>query len=197
MYPKSIQNLINNFQKLPGIGPKQAAKFAFRVLGMDQTELDLFSHDLKEIKKKTSVCKNCLIVYERDRDNLCPICRDEKRNQKYICVVETQRDAYSIENSRIFEGVYHVLGERVSLKGGEMSSLAIKPLEERLRKMDKAEVILAMSATTGGQSAALYLERALRPLNKKITRLGRGLSSGIEIEYADKDTLVDAFQNRR
>lgn len=198
MYPKPIQKLIDHFQKLPGIGPKQGAKFAFRVLSMSEEEADLFAHDLKNVKTEIAQCRQCRLSYQKDGGPLCPICRDPSRDQKLVCVVETDRDAWTIEAVRAFGGVYHVLGERVSLSANSLSPALTKPLENRVKKLPPgAEVVLAMNATAEGQMAALWLERALEPIKKKITRLGRGFSSGIEIEYADRDTLVDAFKNRR
>lgn len=198
MYPEPIQRLIRHFQKLPGIGPKQGAKFAFRAIRMVQDELDSFAQDLKEIRRETASCSRCHLSYAQDGSKLCPICRNKTRNQQYICVVETERDAYTIEKTRTFTGVYHVLGEKLSLASNSLPAPALGSLKSRLKKLpEKTEVVLAMNATADGQAAALWLERALEPLKIKITRLGRGLSSGIEIEYADKDTLIDAFRNRK
>jgi len=197
MYPKPIERLINHFQKLPGIGPKQGAKFAFKTLSMDSQEVGFFAEDLKNILTSTAKCTDCRIIYEADGGKLCPICNNKGRNRQYICVVETDRDAYTIEQSQAFNGVYHVLGEKISFSGESLSPSFLRPLEKRVSVIKDAEIVIAMNATPEGQTAALWLQRALEPITKKVTRLGRGLSSGIEIEYADKDTLVDAFQNRK
>ena len=197
MYPRPIQKLISEFQKLPGIGPKQAAKFAFRVLRMNDNELEQFSRILGTIKDETHLCAQCGLTFEDDGASLCPICRNPERNQNVIAVVETERDAYTIEKSQAFGGVYHILGAQISLAGDSLDSPTIRRLQNRLAKKENPEVILAMSATTDGGATSLFLERALTSLEIKISRLGRGLSSGIEIEYADKDTLVDAFRNRK
>jgi len=197
MYPRPIQKLIEQFQRLPGIGPKQAAKFAFKVLRMNDKELALFSHILGTIKKETHLCAQCSLTFEDDGSSLCPICRNPERKQVVIAVVETEQDAYTIEKSQAFNGVYHILGTRISLAADSLDTPALTRLQNRLAKLEGPEVILAMNATTDGGATALFLERSLKPLGVKISRLARGFSSGTEIEYADKDTLIDAFRNRR
>ena len=197
MYPKPIQKLISEFQKLPGVGPKQAAKFAFKVLRMSDSEVEEFARTLGSIKTETHVCAQCGLTFEDDGSSLCPICRNPERSNQTIAVVETERDAYTIEKSQAFSGVYHILGAPISLAADSLDSPTIQRLQARLSKLKNPEVILALSATTDGGATALFLERALGENNIKISRLGRGLSSGIEIEYADKDTLIDAFRNRR
>ncbi len=197
MFPKPIERLISHFQKLPGIGPKQGAKFAFRVLGMGKGEIDLFAHDLKNVKAEIARCRVCRLSYKKDDSTVCPICRDSNRDQKLVAIVETDRDAYTIESSGAFSGAYHVLGERVSLGATSLPKTIAGPLEERLAKLPPdAEVVLATNANVEGEATALWLERFLSPLKHKVTRLGRGLSSGIEVEYADRDTLVNAFKSR-
>jgi recombination protein RecR len=203
MYPRPIERLMRHFQRLPGIGPKQAARFAFRVLAMNDDEVDFFAQDLKNIKARTARCEQCRLTFESDpantdRGGLCPICKNPNRNQNLVCVVETERDAYTIEHSNTFSGVYHVLGHRVSLRGEIPPPAAAKTLVERFKSLpEAAEAVLALSATTEGQATALWLKETLSPLGRKVTHLGRGLSSGIEIEYADRDTLSDAFLNRK
>jgi recombination protein RecR len=197
MYPAPIEKLIGEFQKLPGIGPKQAAKFAFRMLRMSEAEVHSFASSLSNIKKVTSVCTQCGLTFERDSQALCFICRNPARDKRLVAVVETDRDAYTIEKAGAFEGVYHVLGTHVSLAADSLDSPTLRKLARRLSSLEVPEVILAMNATVDGGEASLFLERALRPLGVPITRLGRGLSSGIEIEYADKETLHDAFKNRK
>jgi len=197
LYPRPIQKLITEFQRLPGIGPKQAAKFALFVLRLSDTELERFAKTLGFIKKETHICAQCSLTFEDDRKPLCPICRDPNRNQNVIAVVETEQDAYTIEKYRVFDGVYHILGTTISLSSDSLDVPAFTRLKNRLSTLQSPEVVLAMSATTNGGATMLFLERALKPLNVTVTRLGRGLSSGTEIEYADKDTLIDAFRNRK
>ena len=197
MYPRPIQRLIDHFQKLPGIGPKQAAKFSFKLLSMSIEETEGFAKDLANIKKEVSLCGVCFLSFEKDNDKLCLFCRDENRIQSKICVVETERDALTIEATKSFDGVYHVLSKRGP---GPLTqeSFSSQKLLRRLKTFPpEAEVILAMNATTDGQTTALWLERVLSATAIRVTRLGRGLSSCIEIEYADKDTLVDALKNRK
>jgi recombination protein RecR len=206
MYPQPIQRLISHFQKLPGIGPKQAARFAFRLLNMDQEELDFFAKDIEQVKKEITICSQCFLTFSKDNNELCQFCRNPNRNQNRICIVETERDALTIEETKAFSGVYHILGKNsFGLGSGSALKPVIKSLISRTKNKDSVvEIIFAMNATPDGQATALWLERlinetalASKNSNIKITRLGRGLSSGIEIEYADKDTLVDAFQNRK
>lgn len=206
MFPQAIQRLISHFQKLPGIGPKQAARFAFRLLNMSQEELDYFSEDIQQVKKEITICSQCFLSFSRDNNNLCQFCRNPNRDQDRICIVETERDALTIENTKAFSGVYHVIGKNsFKLGGGDAIRPQIKSLINRIKNKDySVEVIFATNATPDGQAISLWLERLINEAtlisknsNIKITHLGRGLSSGIEIEYADKDTLVDAFENRK
>ena len=197
MYPRPIQRLIEHFQKLPGIGPKQAAKFAFRAIRMTQAELDAFGDAIENIRKETAFCTQCFLTYTQDKDPLCPICRNPSREQKIVCVTESERDAYTIEKSGAYTGVYHVLG-KISFDEEKPSAPTLDALKKRIKKLgESTEVILAMNANTDGQMLTLYLERELAGSAAKLSRLGRGLSSGIEIEYADRDTLIDAFKNRK
>lgn len=199
MFPEPIERLMHHFQKLPGIGPRQAAKFAFRLLAMNREELAAFAGDIAKVGSSVSVCRQCFISFSKDKNNLCKYCRSPNRNQKQICIVESDREALAIESSGAFKGVYHVL-RSPSMAGIPVSENhpAIMALSERLEGLkDEAEVILGLSATTEGQTTALLLERILSKSKAKVTRLGRGLSSGIEIEYADRDTLVDALRNRK
>lgn len=200
MFPKPINHLIGHFQKLPGIGPKQAAKFAFRLLNMSQEELDAFAKDIAQVKNVVVKCQQCFLGFERNGENLCGFCQNPRRKKNHICVVETERDALTIESTGTFKGLYHVLTD--SRKNLSLTQAATNPgvimLLKRIKKTEgKIEIMLAMNANTEGQTTSLYLERLLGADNIKITRLGRGLSSGIEIEYADKDTLIDAFRNRK
>lgn len=200
MYPKPISYLINHFQKLPGIGPKQAAKFAFRLLTMSQEELEAFGKDIAQIQKAVTKCKQCFLSFEKNGEEICNFCQNPRRKQNQLCVVETERDALTIESTGTFKGLYHVLA--TPLNNLSLSQAATNPaivmLLKRIKKAKvKTEVMLAMNANTEGQAISLYLERLLQGSNIRITRLGRGLSSGIEIEYADKDTLIDAFRNRK
>src|SRR3989344_469207 len=196
MYPRPIQKLIEYFQKLPGIGPKQAAKFAFRALGMTQAELDAFGDAIRNIRREVSLCSSCSLSYSKDDSSLCPICRNPERDSTIVCVVETERDAYTIEKANPFRGVYHVIG-KVELTGDVAASPPLTRLVRRVLSIEKPEVVIATNTTTDGRALALFIEHALKQTSAKVSRLGRGLSSGIEIEYADKETLSDAFQNRK
>jgi len=199
MFPEPIRRLIYHFQKLPGIGPKQAARFAFRLLAMSNEELASFARDVETVRSSVDICKQCFLSFSKDKNNLCRYCRNASRRQKQICVVETDREALAIEASGIFKGVYHVLRSPAlaDARFGE-NHPAVMALIDRIQRLGgETEIILGLSATTEGRATALFIESVLKANKTKITRLGRGLSSGIEIEYADRDTLVDAFRNRK
>lgn len=207
MYPKPIQKLIDIFTKFPGIGPRQAGRFAFFVLkNNDNVAEDLISI-LKEVKEKISFCSQCFRSKEGTNLNLCPFCQDLKRDQKIVAVVEKEADIQNLEKTSFFQGVYHVLGGIISpLDMDSPKKLHLRELHGRvkniLEKQGKCEVILATGSTAEGDTTAMYIERVLEPLKKqypdfKISRLGRGLSLGAELEYADEITLKSALTNRK
>ena len=187
MLPKSIQNLINQFAKLPLVGPRQAARFVFYLIKQTQQDTEEFAKALFSIKKLKK-CSLCFRIIEES--NMCSICENSKRDKFTICVVEKDTDIEAIEKTGRYNGLYYVL------KGSEAKDL--KELLNRIRK-DKniKEAIIATSATTDGDTLALYIARLLKPLSIKITRLGRGLSTGSELEYMDEETLSQALLGRK
>ncbi|MBI4708892.1 MAG: recombination protein RecR [Candidatus Portnoybacteria bacterium] len=210
MLPLSLKNLIDHFSKLPGIGQRAATRLVFFLLNQPSQELESFAQSLKELKNKTKVCPNC---FNLTSDTLCHFCADKKRNRLLICVVEDILDIIPIERTRQFNGLYHVLGGLLSpTEGLTPEKLKIKELIARIKKHTDnknspplggaggdftVEVLLAFNPTTEGDATALYLERILKPLHVKITRLARGLSTGGDLEYADETTLINALRNRR
>jgi|SRR3989338_2374485 len=204
MFPQPIQKLIAHFQKLPGIGPRQAAKFAMRLTKMTDSELKIMAADMANLKSSIGECKECFLLFDRPKDgsavNLCQFCRDEKRDREKICVVVNDHDALTIEKTKTFDGVYHILGGNVSLiDKRENLDLNLSALKNRIpsKPKESAEVILAMNATAEGQATAMFLEKTLSDTGIKITRLAQGLSTGSEIEYADDQTLINALKHRR
>ena len=211
MFPLPIQKLISHFQKLPGIGPRQATKFALRLTKMTDSELKIIATDMANLKSSIGECKECFLLFDRPKTNpstslgtggsfLCQFCRDEKRERNKICVVVNDHDALTIEKTKTFDGVYHILGGNVSLLDKrENLDLNLAALKNRImsKPNGSTEVILAMSATAEGQATAMYLEKILSDTGIKITRLAQGLSTGSEIEYADDQTLINALRHRR
>lgn len=196
MYPKSIQNLITEFSKLPGIGPRTASRFAFNLLRKSKSDLELLSNAIIKLKEETKICKNCFNISEED---LCEFCSNVKRDRSLVCVVEEAINIPAIENTKQFTGLYHVLGGVIRPNEGiGPNDLKIKELIERIRNNGIKEIIIATNPNTEGETTALYLVKALKPYeNIKITRLARGMSTGSDLEYADEMTISSALAGRR
>lgn len=197
MLPRPIQQLIDEFAKLPSVGPRQAARFVFHLLNQPKEEIEKFAKKLF-VLKKVNYCDFCNRAIETDK--LCNVCKDKNRDRATICIVEKDTDIESIEKTKRYNGIYYVIGtedEKRQLK-------RLKDLITRIKKSKKdlKEIILATDATTEGETIALYSTRQLDELKKiypelKITRLGRGLSTGSELEYMDEDTLTNALLGRK
>ena len=201
MFPNSIQNLIDQFSKFPGIGPKAAERLVFYLLNKPNKETETLIFAIKELKTKIKICPNCFNIAE---DTLCSICKDTKRSRDKICIVENASDIIPLEKTGQFNGLYHVLGGVLSPADDiGPDKLHIKELIHRIKtkleknKQTKIEIIIALNPTTEGDATALYLARALKPFEIKITRLARGLPTGADIEYADEATLGSALAGRR
>lgn len=201
MFPPSIQNLIDQFSKLPGIGPKAAERLVFYLLNQPNQERELLASAIKELKEKINVCPVCFNLAE---DTLCSICQDPKRDRNKICVVENVLDIIPLEKTGQYNGLYHILGGVLSPTDGiGPEKLHISQLIQRVKTIqqknqtNKIEIIIATNPTTEGDTTALYLLRILKPLNIKITRLARGLPTGADLEYADEATLGSALAGRR
>jgi len=200
MLPKSIQSLIDQFAKLPSVGPRQAARFVFYLIKQPKAEIEEFIKALRDIATNIKECSLCFRVV--DTGSLCNICKDQKRDRSIICIVERDTDIEAIEKTGRYNGLYHVLNKRDSKDFSEKAfqELHLKELMERIKKDKKIkEIIIATSATTNGDTLALYVSRLLRPYSAfiKITRLGRGLSTGSELEYMDEETLSQALLGRK
>lgn len=206
MTPRSIKAVIDHFADLPGIGPRQAARIAFHLLKLPKQTVERFARDLVIVKEKIKVCPICFAGFEEENDaKTCAICADGKRTKTAICVVERESDIDPIEKTGVFKGTYHVIGETVDVLEKTIPP-SVKQLLDRIAYIKKQlpkemqknmEIVLAMNATVEGDALALYLERSIRPLGITIHRLGRGLASGAELEYADQQTLINAFENRK
>jgi len=198
MHSPSIQKLIDIFSKFPTVGPRTAARFVFYLLGKKKEETDELVAAIQNLKKNVKICSFCFKPFESE-DHLCPICANPIRDKSLICIVEKETDLLSIEKTKKYKGLYFILGGTVSrLKKADIEKLRIKELEERIKKHPEIkEIILAINPTLEGEATTLYLERLLKPYNKKITRLGRGLPVGGELEYADEETLKSALEGRK
>ena len=193
--PRSVQKLIDEFARLPGIGPKSASRLTFYLLrATDNQALDL-STALHELKERTRLCSVCFNITE---DDPCPICDDDARDARLLCVVEEPLDVLAIERSRAFNGRYHVLHGAISpVEGIGPEDLRVGELVARVAAGDFRELILATNPTLEGESTALYLQRRLTDHKVRLTRLARGLPVGGDLEYTDEITLGRAFEGRQ
>jgi recombination protein RecR len=195
MYEGVVQELIDELSRLPGVGPKSAQRIAFYLLQTDDDQAIKLSNVLREVKERVRFCDVCGNVSEEDR---CNICRDARRNQTMICVVEESKDVQAIERTREYRGLYHVLGGAISpIEGIGPDQLRIKELLTRLSNAQIVEVIIATDPNMEGEATATYIARMLAPLGINVTRLASGLPVGGDLEYADEVTLGRAFAGRR
>ncbi|OGI23886.1 MAG: recombination protein RecR [Candidatus Moranbacteria bacterium RIFCSPHIGHO2_12_FULL_40_10] len=195
MYPKSFKKLIDNFSSLPSVGPKMAERLVLHLFKQDKKMTEEFSENLKELKNLKS-CQKCFNIAE---GNLCEICKNTKKEQKIICVVEEPLDIISIEKTGAYRGLYHVLGGTLDYSPDKQVELKIPELLGRIKNEKIKEVIIATNPTTEGDATALYLKKKIKDSgnNVKISRLAKGLATGGDIEYADEATLSAALTNRR
>lgn len=190
-----LENAVNEFAKLPGIGRKTALRLVLHLLKQDECEAVRFGEAVIKLRQGITYCKVCHNISESD---VCPICANPSRDNSMVCVVENVKDVMSIENTHAHRGLYHVLGGLISpMDGIGPADIEIDSLVERVSKGDVKEVILALSATMEGDTTNFYIFRRLAPYpNVKITMLARGVSVGNEIEYTDEITLGRSIQNR-
>jgi recombination protein RecR len=194
--PKAVQRLIDEFARLPGIGPKSASRLTFFLLRGDGQLPRELAAALTELKEKTRFCSNCFNITDAQA-NPCPVCTDPARQTGVICVVEEPLDVMAIERTREFKGRYHVLNGVISpVEGIGPEDLKIRELVERLKREPVREVILATNISLEGEATAMYLQKQLFPLGVKVTRLARGLPVGGDLEYADETTLARALSGR-
>ena len=193
-YPASIQNLIDQFSKLPTVGPKTAERYVFYLLRQHPEWLQQFAQAIAEVKEKTTVCQTCLAIAE---SNPCQICSDQKRNRSVICLVADTRDMLAIEATKQYKGVYHILGGVINtIEGIKPDQLNIKALLNHLRQNNAKEIILAFNPDLEGETTAIYIAKLLKTHKIKITRLAKGLPMGADLEYADEITLSNALKYR-
>jgi recombination protein RecR len=195
VYEGIIQELIDELGRLPGIGPKSAQRIAFHILQTENFDVTHLAEVLMTVRDKVRFCAICGNVSEQET---CSICRDPRRTQTSICVVEEAKDVVAIERTREFRGLYHVLGGAISpIDGIGPDDLRIRQLMTRLADGTVQEVIIATDPNLEGEATATYLSRLLRTLEIRVTRLASGLPVGGDLEYADEVTLGRAFEGRR
>jgi len=193
--PRSVERLINEFARLPGIGPKTASRLTFYLLRAADDQAQELASALDALKSSTRLCSICFNITEEDP---CPSCSDEGRDARILCIVEEPLDVMAIERSRAFNGRYHVLHGAISpVEGVGPDDLKIAELIRRFESEQFLEVIIATNATLEGDSTALYLQRRLAPHNLRLTRLARGLPVGGDLEYTDEITLGRALEGRQ
>jgi recombination protein RecR len=195
VYEGAIQDLIDELGRLPGVGPKSAQRIAFHVLSTDPADVNRLATALRKVKELVRFCTTCFNVAESDQ---CRVCRDVRRSNEVICVVEEPKDVVAIERTGEFRGRYHVLGGAINpLEGIGPDNLRIRELMARLGTGEVKELILATDPNTEGEATATYLALLVKPMGIAVTRLASGLPVGGDLEYADEITLGRAFEGRR
>jgi len=192
--PSTLQKAIDELSKLPSIGRKSAQRLALHILKSEIAEVQNLSKSILELKENTQICKKCFNISENE---VCDICKSEKRDKSIICVVEEISDVIAIEKTNEFSGLYHVLGGVLSpLSGKDADSLNLKELISRVRAEKTAEVILALNPDTEGETTSLYIAKLLKSFDVKVSRLARGLPIGGDLEFADDATIGRAVLSR-
>lgn len=195
IFPAALQNLADQFARLPGVGSKTAQRLAFHVLSLPIEDAEEFAAAILEAKKQVHTCPCCQNLTDRE---LCPICDDDARDKSVICVVADPKDVIAMERSREYQGVYHVLHGVISpLNHVSQDDIRIKELLQRVSSGEVREVIMATNPDTEGEATAMYISRLLRPMEVKVTRLAYGVPVGSQLEYADEVTLSRALEGRQ
>jgi len=194
-YPEPIAKLIDSFSKLPGIGPKTAARLAFYVLRMKDDDVVQFAKSLVNVKRNLSYCSVCCNITDTDP---CRVCSDPSRDRTVICVVQEAKDLIAMERTKEFHGMYHVLHGAISpMEGIGPDEIKVAELLKRLADDGVQELILATNPNVEGEATAMYLSRLVKPFQLKVTRIAHGLPVGGDLEYADEVTLSKALEGRR
>jgi len=192
---EAVYKLIQELNKLPGIGPKSAQRLTYYLLRAPNEQAQLLAEAILSVKQKTKLCSICFNVTDSDP---CLICRSDRHDQSKICVVEQPQDILALEHTKIYNGLYHVLHGAISpTEGIGTNDIRIKELMKRLQGSSVNEVILATNPNLEGEATAMYLKKLISPLDIRVTRLARGLPFGTELEYADDVTLTRAIEGRQ
>ena len=194
-YPQTFENLINGLKKLPGVGSKSAERMAYQILNMDDEDIFKLATSLLDSKEKLTRCKKCGCMSEGDE---CEICKDDTRDTKTLCVVQSTKDVYALEKVKNYNGVYHVLNGVISPSlGVTPNDLNLNKLVDRIVNDEIKEVILATNPNIEGETTALYIAKLLENKDVEVTRLAYGLPVGASLDYADEYTLIKSLQGRR
>jgi len=197
MHSPLIEKLIKIFSKFPTVGPRTASRFVFYLLKLSKEEIESLVSAISSLKDNVKVCNSCFNPFEGEGE-LCEICQNPGRDKSLVCIVEKETDLNSIEKINKYKGLYFILGGTLSsLKKDDIKKIKTEELLKRVKDPQVKEIIIATNSTTEGEATSFYLERALKSSGKKITRLGRGLPKGSELEYADDETLSSAFESRK
>lgn len=198
MIPKQIKKVVDIFSQFPTIGERTATRFALYLLSLPKEEVKKISEEILNLKKEIKLCSFCFNPFSpRDNETLCPICRDKKR-EKTLCIIEKETDLWQMEKTKKYNGRYFILGGKMDfLKENPLGKMRIEELKKRVEEFKPKEIILALNPTADGNLTMDYIARILKPYETKITRLGRGLPTGGEIEYADEETIEEALEGRK
>jgi len=197
MHSPLIEKLIKIFSKFPTVGPRTASRFVFYLLKLPKEEIESLVSAISSLKDNVKVCNSCFNPFEGEGE-LCEICQNPGRDKSLVCIVEKETDLNTIEKINKYKGLYFILGGTLSsLKKDDIKKIKTEELLKRVKDPQVKEIIIATNSTTEGEATSFYLERALKASGKKITRLGRGLPKGSELEYADDETLSSAFESRK
>ena len=193
-YPESFEELMTCFKMLPGIGQKGAERMTYRIMDMDEEQVQRFAEALIQLKKRIRYCKECGNICETEK---CDICASTERDRSTICVVETPKDVFAMEKLKEYHGLYHVLGGTISIMNGiTMDDLNIHSLFDRIND-DVKEIIIATNPTSDGETTALFLARLLAKEDVDVTRIAHGLPVGGSLDYADEMTLLKSLEGRK
>jgi len=195
LYAKPFAKLVEELNKMPGIGPKSAQRLALYILRLPEEEAERIREAIKVVKEKMTYCSVCFNITD---NNLCSVCEDERRDHSLVCVVEEARDILALEKSGEYKGIYHVLqGALNPLEGINPEDLRIKELLMRIKKEEIKEIILATNPNLEGEATAMYLAKLIKPSGVKVSRIAHGLPVGSSLDYADEVTLIKAMEGRR
>ncbi|OGO06832.1 MAG: recombination protein RecR [Chloroflexi bacterium RBG_13_56_8b] len=191
----AVDRLIQELNRLPGVGPKSAQRLAYHLLRTPEEQTKMLAEAILSVKQKTKLCSTCFNITDTDP---CPICRNQQRDLTKVCIVEQPQDILALEHTKSYSGLYHVLHGAISpTEGIGTNDIRINELMERLKGSSVTEVILATNPTLEGEQTAMYLNKLITPLAIRVTRLARGLPFGTELEYADDVTLTRAIEGRQ
>ena len=195
LYAKPFAKLVEELNKMPGIGPKSAQRLALYILRLPEEEAERIREAIKVVKEKMTYCSVCFNITD---NNLCSVCEDKRRDHSLVCVVEEARDILALEKSGEYKGIYHVLqGALNPLEGINPEDLRIKELLMRIKKEEIKEIILATNPNLEGEATAMYLVKLIKPSGVKVSRIAQGLPVGSSLDYADEVTLIKAMEGRR